>query len=224
MLVRRTGRALGLAIAFALHGATTHAQTAPAAPPATNQLTADQRIEQLEREIEAQRQAFEAQRAQLEGRIEKIEAQAASAGAQAAEAKSQSELAAIMGPGTEDDELTAEPVVRVYGFADVGLQRSWGPIAEIIPGGTNKTTFVLGNVNLYFDANPISDWRFLTESARVGSSRHTASGTSTTGRRRASWSRRRCSSPRRSCRNASSASRLSAASKRCRGRSAITCT
>lgn len=155
MLLRPFGLAFVLACAFALCTDVSHAQTAPqtATPPTT-----DQRVDQLTRELDAQRQAFEAQRAALEARIQKVEEQAAAA-------QAQSELDAVM--ESAEEEVLVEPAVRVYGFADVGLQRSWGTIAEIIPGGTTKTTFVLGNVNLYFDANPIPDWRFLTE-VRLG--------------------------------------------------------
>jgi hypothetical protein len=160
--------ALGLAVALALCADTGAAQTAPPSP-------IEQRVEQLTRELEAQRQALaaqkaeqeaqrqaaEAEKAELKARLDKVEAQAQAAEAQAAEAKTQSEMAGLLGGQAE--ELTPEPLVRVYGFADVGLQRAWGPIASLTPGGTTKTTFVLGNVNLYFDANPIPDWRFLSE-------------------------------------------------------------
>src|SRR5688572_2932734 len=140
MLLRRSGRALALAAGLLLCAAASQAQTAPAAPapPAD-----DPRIKQLELQLDAQRQAFEVQRAQLEERIQKVETQAATAQAEAAEAKSQVEVAALMGSGQEEEaEMMSEPAVRVYGFADVGLQRAWGSIAEIIPGGTNKATFV----------------------------------------------------------------------------------
>jgi hypothetical protein len=177
MPLRRSGRALVLAALLQLCAAASQAQTAPAAPapPAD-----DPRIRQLELQLEAQRQAFEVQRAQLEERIQKVETQAATAQAEAAEAKSQVEVAALMGGGEEEAELMSEPAVRVYGFADVGLQRAWGSIAEIIPGGTNKTTFVLGNVNLYFDASPVQDWRFLTE-VRLGLFPHGATSRGTQG-------------------------------------------
>jgi hypothetical protein len=187
MLLRRSGRALALAIALLLCAAASHAQTAPAAPapptpapPTPAPLTEDPRIKQLELQLEAQRQAFEVQRTQLEERMQKVEAQAATAQAEAAEAKSQVEVAALMGGGEEEAEMISEPAVRVYGFADVGLQRAWGTIAEIIPGGTNKATFVLGNVNLYFDANPVQDWRFLTE-VRLGLFPHGATARTASG-------------------------------------------
>jgi len=163
---------LVIAVALALWTSAGLAQSAPAAAPTAAHAPAtsvDQRFEQLARELEAQRQALEAQKAQheaerqaaaaekaeLQARLEKVEAQAA-------EAQAAGELSDIM--GSAEEELVAdEPLVRVYGFADMGLQRTWGPIASVVPGGTSKTTFVLGNVNLYFDANPVQDWRFLSE-------------------------------------------------------------
>jgi hypothetical protein len=112
-------------------------------------------LEAQKAEREAERKAAEAEKAQLEARLQQIEAHAA-------EAQAQGELAGIMG-SAEEELAMEEPLVRVYGFADMGLQRTWGPIASVVPGGTSKTTFVLGNVNLYFDANPVQDWRFLAE-------------------------------------------------------------
>lgn len=172
MLSCHVGRALGIALAaLALSAQTSLAQTAPAAGAPTT----DSGLEQLTRELQAQREALaeqkaelqaqrasaDAERAELEARLQQLEAQVQAAQAQAAEAQAQSEMAGLM--GGQQEELVAEPAVHVYGFADVGLQRAWGPIASLVPGGTTKTTFVLGNVNLYFDANPIPDWRFLSE-------------------------------------------------------------
>jgi hypothetical protein len=179
-MLLRLALAVGLGCATALCPYSSFAQSAPTVTPPTAapQPAANERVEQLARELEAQRQAFEAQRAALEARIQKVEEQAQAAEARAAEAQAQSELDAIMADAEE--EVLVEPAVRVYGFADVGLQRSWGPIAELIPGGTTKTTFVLGNVNLYFDANPIPDWRFLTE-VRLGLFPHGATSRDTQG-------------------------------------------
>jgi hypothetical protein len=50
---------------------------------------------------------------------------------------------------------------RLYGFIDMGLQKLWATDDPIIP--TRKTTFVLGNVNLYLDFHPANDWSSLTE-------------------------------------------------------------
>jgi hypothetical protein len=61
-------------------------------------------------------------------------------------------------------EAISEPMLRAYGFADVGLQRMWADpeIAGYI-SESDKTTFVLGNLNVYLDAQPSSDVRLLAE-------------------------------------------------------------
>src|SRR5947207_3182397 len=47
----------------------------------------------------------------------------------------------------------------------MGLQRLWvddkSILGHVFPA--NATTFVIGNVNLYFDAQPVEDWRALVE-------------------------------------------------------------
>ncbi len=53
-----------------------------------------------------------------------------------------------------------EPTFKLYGFIDMGLQKLWtnDPAA-----GSTASTFVLGNINLYFDFHPADDWRSLVE-------------------------------------------------------------
>jgi hypothetical protein len=75
-------------------------------------------------------------------------------------------LAALIADAGKDNASAPEEEapLRVYGFADIGLQRIWADQAlAVFEGQSNKLTFVLGNVNLYFDAHPWKDWRFLTE-------------------------------------------------------------
>jgi hypothetical protein len=48
-----------------------------------------------------------------------------------------------------------EPTFRVYGFIDMGLQKLWSKTDDPTTP-TQKTTFVLGNINLYFDFRPTS--------------------------------------------------------------------
>ena len=43
----------------------------------------------------------------------------------------------------------------------MGLQRVWAEDDVVVP--TRKTTFVLGNVNLYLDFHPVADWSSLIE-------------------------------------------------------------
>ncbi|WP_437297881.1 hypothetical protein [Sorangium sp. So ce426] len=55
---------------------------------------------------------------------------------------------------------------RIYGFVDVGVQRTWVPensgLAAALPQA-NATNFVVGNLNLYLDAQPTDHFRFLGE-------------------------------------------------------------
>jgi len=60
---------------------------------------------------------------------------------------------------------TLERRFEIYGFMDMGFQRVWSGTraASIGTGSPRALTFVLGNVNLYFDATPFTGWRGLTE-------------------------------------------------------------
>jgi len=64
---------------------------------------------------------------------------------------------------SEPSAEVALPKLRLYGFADVGGQ--WigmdkGPYTALI---ATKPAFMLGNINLYFDARPSASWRALVE-------------------------------------------------------------
>ncbi len=123
-----------------------------AAGGATDVAALLERLSALEAEVARQRSEIDAQRAQLD----------ATQGGDAA--PKSDELAAFLAQPDEEASVPEEPLLRIYGFADVGLQRLWADekISEISPE-TNKLTFVLGNVNVYFDANPSKDFRFLAE-------------------------------------------------------------
>ncbi len=55
---------------------------------------------------------------------------------------------------------------KIYGFTDVGVNHVWAKrgsaLAAYVPSA-NTTSFVIGNLNLYFDAQPIKNWRSLVE-------------------------------------------------------------
>jgi hypothetical protein len=56
--------------------------------------------------------------------------------------------------------------LKLYGFMDMGVQRIWVPegaaIAAVL-NSANATSFVVGNLNLYVDAQPVPGWRGLLE-------------------------------------------------------------
>jgi hypothetical protein len=62
-------------------------------------------------------------------------------------------------------EALKEPPFRFYGFIDMGLRKEWIPknsgVNMVAP--TRATTFLLGNVNLYFDFKPTPTWGALIE-------------------------------------------------------------
>lgn len=106
------------------------------APPALDPVTLSARLDRLQ-------QAFDELKAQQE-------AAAAAATPPANE--------------TEDAEGGGEPL-RIYGFMDMGVQRNWineqSALARLFQ--VNNTSFVVGNVNLYFDAQPMKHFRGLAE-------------------------------------------------------------
>lgn len=126
----------------------------PEQPAARDGDARDAQIDALSARLEEMQRVLDAQQRELAAQKQALEAQAAAAGEMDALAALEQDPA---GTALEEDFL------HIYGFADVGLQRTWGPLYELVPGASNKTTFVLGNVNVYFDSKPLPDWRFLTE-------------------------------------------------------------
>jgi hypothetical protein len=65
----------------------------------------------------------------------------------------------------QEEAVPKEPPLNIYGFADMGVQHVWlderSFLSNLAP--SNSTSFVIGNVNLYFDAQPIKNWRGLVE-------------------------------------------------------------
>ena len=76
----------------------------------------------------------------------------------------QSDADAAAASPAEDSSSGAEPL-KIYGFMDVGVQHVWiNPdsfITHVFP--VNNTSFVVGNINLYFDAQPVKYFRGLLE-------------------------------------------------------------
>ena len=64
----------------------------------------------------------------------------------------------------EREAVEREQLLRVYGFADFGVMRDIAPKdAQMASQFTMPLTFYLGRLNLYYDAHPDPDFRFLAE-------------------------------------------------------------
>jgi len=129
------------------------------AAPATAAIepASPQQLQDLRSELAAEQKLRAEQQALFERRLQALEAE-----------KQASEEAALLDSVLATDEsaaLEAPEKLSLYGFMDMGLQRRWLPktsfYGQITP--TNKTTFILGNVNLYLDARPTEQLRALVE-------------------------------------------------------------
>ncbi len=75
-------------------------------------------------------------------------------------------LAAVESAQSTADKDDSKNLFRIYGFTDMGVQRTWISETSLIApylASSNATNFVVGNLNLYLDAQPSKDWRFLGE-------------------------------------------------------------
>lgn len=100
--------------------------------------------------LEAQQKELADQRKSLEEASERI-----------AELEKKVDSAAAAG---EENDWSSR--FKLYGFTDVGLNRVW--VKETSPAGNfvnsaNATSFVIGNLDLYLDAQPVKNWRSLVE-------------------------------------------------------------
>lgn len=97
--------------------------------------------------------ATQAELAELRARLDALESQQAEASASA----------------EEDDQR-----FKIYGFLDFGLKKAFPSENQFFAALIErKLTFVLGNINLYFDAQPTAGWRALVE-ARLSTYPHGA--------------------------------------------------
>ena len=78
------------------------------------------------------------------------------------ERQDEAEMNALM---ADTGAETTDDTFKIYGFMDMGIQRYWADDTALLSAlfDTNALTFVLGNVDLYFDFNPLPDWRALAE-------------------------------------------------------------
>jgi hypothetical protein len=137
---------------------------APATVPETNDGTDAQRLEALERELQRQREEYEERLRKLEQQPPEKDPAPPLASSLREDDLEESQLNGLLSAAQEESAIDPDsPAVRIYGFMDVGLQRGWGGLFESGIPETGETTFVLGNVNTYFDAQPTPNWRALTE-------------------------------------------------------------
>ena len=130
------------------------ATPAPAPASVEAQIAAlNERIAAQEREIARQREQLQAHEKRMDQRMIGVENDSET------DDTSSDVTSAALREATE----TFLPGFRVYGFADAGIQRSWGGFFDSGLALSDATNFVLGNVNTYFDATPIEHWRFLSE-------------------------------------------------------------
>lgn len=90
--------------------------------------------------------------------------QGTGAGDGRASTKEEAEVEALLASEAEVDE-TRDRALQAYGFFDFGLQKLFIPRSSFLYStiGTNATTFMFGNLNLFFDAQPRDEWRTLVE-------------------------------------------------------------
>lgn len=74
----------------------------------------------------------------------------------------EAEMAALL---SSEPAAIEEDKYRIYGFMDMGAQYYAADKSSLVGSvfDTNALTFVTGNIDLYFDFNPIEDWRALAE-------------------------------------------------------------
>lgn len=139
-------RATSVAFSWLCCVSATAAQDSDPATPSV-----DERIEALSRRLADQERVNAEQQTELQAY--KVREQALAEEAQA--------LAVTVNETQEP--LPSEPLFRLYGFADAGIQRSWGGFFDTGLSQSDALNFVLGNVNIYLDATPLEHIRFLSE-------------------------------------------------------------
>lgn len=132
--------------------AVTPPEPPPGDPEREQETSADEGAAAKAPEEKAKAAPTAEQYAALEARLAALEA-----------AQEEAELAA-MTEGEAEAAARQDPL-KVYGFMDMGIQRLWTDERSIISGffEANAWTFAMGNIDLYFDANPHPDWRALAE-------------------------------------------------------------
>jgi hypothetical protein len=82
----------------------------------------------------------------------------------------------------EREAADRERLLRIYGFADMGMMRTERPEDELIASQfTIPLTFYFGHLNIYYDSHPDPDFRFLAETRLSLYPNGTSPGVSSTG-------------------------------------------
>jgi hypothetical protein len=96
--------------------------------------------------------------------VAKLRAEVEATKKEVADLRAAQEEAAAAAAATEAPVAEQEKL-KIYGFADMGFQyvqiNKQGLLANVYD--VNEPDFILGNVNLYFDAQPVENWRGLVE-------------------------------------------------------------
>lgn len=120
---------------------------APAAPAA-----GDANAAAPPSDLAAEVSALKADLADAKAKLEQLQAR-----------QDEAEVAALT--SSQEVEAPKDDVLRIYGFTDMGVQHQWvskdSLLAYVLD--VNATSFVIGNVNVYFDAQPVENWRSLVE-------------------------------------------------------------
>lgn len=152
--------ALLACLAGAAHAQTATPAPAPASPaPAQPAAPAPAEAPSIEAQLQAMQARIEAQQAELE-ELRAVVAQSSD------DAALEAQLAGIQGGGDEDvSQFAGAEPISIYGYIDIGYQHIFAPKANNVRNlvGSDKGSFLLGNVNFYFDVTPSPDWRSLTE-------------------------------------------------------------
>ena len=163
-------------VAASLSATLARAQPAGAPAPETEpELSLEQRVERQEEELKKQRAELEKQKAELAAQLKQLEETRNAIGSGPGVTEAAAEAA---GPEAEADALVAElaqevdatayekpQLLNIYGYLDVGFEKFFIPKSSFLHGivPTRASTFVLGNANVFFDAQVRDAWRGMLE-------------------------------------------------------------
>jgi hypothetical protein len=96
---------------------------------------------------------------------QRLEELAAKVEQQAAELEAEKTMRAVEAESRPPEEIEERPMLRLYGFAEAGLQRMMPKATSVLNFvmASKAATFVVGNLNLYIDAQPSENWSSLIE-------------------------------------------------------------